>query len=455
MEVLCTRPNCPRPRNQCPDLDDSDRLATIDQKFCTTCGMPLILGGRYLPIKLLGKGGFGAAFLAIDRHRPKIRCVIKQFQPSISLSPQALEMAKNLFIREADVLEELGNAHPQIPDLFAFFPLRVMNQLTGKEDQFFYLAQEFIDGQTLEEMLAERNAPFSEAEARQVLEEMLRVLEFVHENGSIHRDIKPSNIMRDKKGRWYLLDFGAVKQATSSNDPNERSTTIYSAGYAPPEQQLGKQVSPATDLYALAVTVITLLTNQDPGNLYDASEKLWYWEKYAPNITPRLAQILDRMLEPEPGSRFQSSREVLEALTPAVTPPTVIQPPPPVPTPPSPKPVIRPVRFSLLETLGNAAFTGFEGAFLTIALSSILPSVGLIVAFMVCGALVFALYRRIIEGTDLPIIAVISLGLLFIPSLRGTLPFIDSALILGLTGVGAIAITAFFRLIYQIVARFF
>ncbi|MFM6667975.1 MAG: 4-Cys prefix domain-containing protein, partial [Microcystis panniformis] len=54
MEVICTRPHCPRPRNQCLDLDDSNRLTSIEQKYCITCGMPLILGGRYLPERLLG-----------------------------------------------------------------------------------------------------------------------------------------------------------------------------------------------------------------------------------------------------------------------------------------------------------------------------------------------------------------------------------------------------------------
>jgi serine/threonine protein kinase len=83
----------------------------------------------------------------------------------------------------------------------------------GKEDQFFYLVQEFIDGQDLEEELNSKGQ-FSEAEALEVLREILKVLKFVHENGSIHRDIKPSNIMRDRNGRLYLLDFGAVKQVT-------------------------------------------------------------------------------------------------------------------------------------------------------------------------------------------------------------------------------------------------
>ncbi len=452
MEVICTRPHCPKPRNQCLDLDDSNLLTSIEQKYCTACGMPLILGGRYLPERLLGKGGFGAAFLAVDRYSPKkAKCVIKQFQPSGNLSPQALEKAKNLFFQEARVLEDLGKKHRQIPDLYAFFPLKVKNQLTGEEEQFFYLAQEYIDGKNLEEILQQQQKPFQESEVKNILEELLLILKFIHENGSIHRDIKPSNIMRDKNGRLYLLDFGAVKQATNNpNNTQEKSTTIYSAGFAPPEQQLGNQVSAATDLYALAATCVMLLTNRDPDELYDPQKKVWNWQNYAPNISADLARVFNKMLLANPRDRFQSCEEVLTTLN-----------PPSPPSPPSPSspasPVIRnPSRFSLGETFANAAFTGFEGTLLVIALNSLVPSVGIVIAFMILGGLVWALFKKVIEGRDLPIIAAITLTLLFFLSrLQGSLNFPEIAIIAVMAAIGAIAITAFFRLIYQIILRLF
>ncbi|GBD51408.1 protein kinase [Microcystis aeruginosa NIES-298] len=448
MEVICTRPHCPRPRNQCPDLDDSNRLTSIEQKYCTTCGMPLILGGRYLPERLLGQGGFGAAFLAVDRYSPKkAKCVLKQFQPSGNLSPQALEKAKNLFFQEAHVLEDLGREHPQIPDLYAFFPLKVKNQLTGEEEQFFYLAQEYIDGKNLEEILQQQQKPFQESEVKNILEELLLILKFIHENGSIHRDIKPSNIMRDKNGRLYLLDFGAVKQATNNpNNTPEKSTTIYSAGFAPPEQQLGNQVSAATDLYALAATCVILLTNRDPDELYDPQKQIWNWQNYAPNISADLARVFNKMLLANPRDRFQSCEEVLTALNPAS---------PPSPSSPA-SPVIRnPSRFSLGETFANAAFTGFEGTLLVIALNSLVPSAGIVIAFMILGGLVWALFKKVIEGRDLPILAAITLAFLLIPQLQGSLNFPEIAIIAVMAAIGAIAITAFFRLIYQIILRLF
>jgi serine/threonine-protein kinase len=420
--------------------------------------MPLILGGRYLPERLLGKGGFGAAFLAVDRYSPKkAKCVLKQFQPSGNLSPQALEKAKNLFFQEAHVLEDLGREHPQIPDLYAFFPLKVKNQLTGEEEQFFYLAQEYIDGKNLEEILQQQQKPFQESEVKNLLQELLLILKFIHENGSIHRDIKPSNIMRDKNGRLYLLDFGAVKQATNNpNNTQEKSTTIYSAGFAPPEQQLGNQVSAATDLYALAATCVMLLTNRDPDELYDPQKQVWNWQNYAPNISADLARVFNKMLLANPLDRFQSCGEVLTALnTPPPSPPS--PPASPIPQSPPASPVIRKTsRFSLGETFANAAFTGFEGTLLVIALNSLVPSVGIVIAFMILGGLVLALFKKVIEGKDLPIIAAITLTLLFFLSrLQGSLNFPEIAIIAVMAAIGAIAITAFFRLIYQIILRLF
>lgn len=477
MEIYCTRPACPRPQNFFADLDDRATLQTAQQKFCTTCGMPLILVGRYLPSKLLGKGGFGTAFLARDRYTPAMRqCVVKQFQPSGDLSPPQLRIAQELFEREAAVLEQLGSTHPQIPDLFAFFPLSVPSLQPGKEDQFFYLVQEFIDGQDLEKEL-QTKGPYSEAEALEVLKQILKVLKFVHKNGSIHRDIKPSNIMRDRNGRLFLLDFGAVKQVTTVPVQTGRSTGIYSMGFAPPEQMSGGQVYPSTDLYALAVTVITLLTGKEAVELFDSYNNQWNWQNYV-QVSDTLANILDKMLLAAPNQRFQSAQEVIEALTPQQTPSP--PPPPPVPQPPitppvqqtpvnpppipsNPQPIARSPAFSLLEVLGGAAFTGFEGGLILIVFTSLLksPQISIGLLGMIVGLLIYLQYRRFIEGKDRPIIAVITLlAVMLIGPLHGSiLPLIKAyspiIIIFAATIGGALAIAAYalFRLIYLVLSR--
>ncbi|MFM6059647.1 MAG: serine/threonine protein kinase, partial [Microcystis aeruginosa] len=159
--------------------------------------------------------------------------------------------------------------------------------------------------------------------------------------------------------------------------------------------------------------------------------------------------VFNKMLLANPWDRFQSCGEVLTALHPPSPSP------PPSPIPPS-SPVKRKTsRFSLGETFANAAFAGFEGTLLVIALNSLVPSAGIVIAFMILGGLVLALFKKVIEGKDIPIIAAITLVFLLIPQLQGTLSFPEIAIIAVMAAIGAIAITAFFRLIYQIILRLF
>lgn len=490
MEIYCTRPGCPRPANAFSDLDDRPKLKASRQKFCMTCGMPLMLQERYVPLKLLGRGGFGAAFLARDRYTPAMRqCVVKQFQPAGHLTPDQLKIAQNLFEREGEVLENLGT-HVQIPDLMAFFELDVPSRTAGQADRFFYLVQEFIDGQNLEEMLAQRS--FSETEVMQLLLEILPVLQFVHDRGSIHRDIKPSNIMRRRDGLYYLLDFGAVKQVTSVaavGGQGHASTGIYSMGFAPPEQIRGDRVYPATDLYALAVTCIMLLTGKAPADLYDNYSDQWNWRGYA-QVSDRLEAVLNRMLRATPSQRFPSAEEVIAALRtsppPAASASTALQPPPAPPLapvqsvqpgppaaparPPVPASAPPPVRarsraaFSLAELIGGSAFTGFEGSLLAIALTSLIGfPVGLIAAAAALCAVILAQYFRWIEKIDLLIIGAVSLAIVvFLSPLHailagaglGAQQVLLAVLPLGvLGGLGAVTIALIFRLIYTTLAR--
>jgi len=451
MEVCCTRPHCQHPKNHFPDLDDIQTLKTVPQKFCVNCGMPLILRDRYLPIKLLATGGFGAAFLAIDRDTPRMRqCVVKQFQPSGNLTEDALEKARILFTQEAGVLEEIGNEHQQIPKLFAFFTITVPNLKINKSEQFFYLVQEYISGQTLEEELVEQGN-FSELKILKILREILPVLQFIHDKGIIHRDIKPSNIMRHCDGRLFLLDFGAVKLIANTSSS---STGIYSLGFAPPEQMQGSQVFPSTDLYALAVTLITLLTDKEANKLFDAYTNQWQWRSQI-SINPRLADILDKMLLPAANQRFQSSQEVLEALFPAPSAQTVLPPTqPPNLQPPQPIKSVQPA-FATWELLAGAAFSGFEGALIAIALFSLVknPIITLTVAVVILNGLIFAQTKRWLEKFDLLIIPAVSFAIIFfIPFLRSNIAIEQVIMLAAIAALISITVTTLFRLIYKLMS---
>ncbi len=475
MKILCTRPGCTQPLNNFPELDNSTHLKTAQQRYCTSCGMPLILGGRYLPQKLLGKGGFGAAFLAIDRYTPTMKqCVVKQFQPEGNLGVQELELAQQLFEREAIVLEMLGNKHPQIPNLFAYFPLLVPSSPNQPEDQYFYLVQEFIDGQDLETELAQQGR-FSEEQTLQVLIEILHILKFVHENNSIHRDIKPSNIMRDKDGVLHLLDFGAVKLVTAGgvNPPGGKSTGIYSMGFAPPEQMTGGEVYPCTDLYALAATCLNLLTGKPTRELYDSYNNKWQWRKFAPDVTDRLGLILDKMLLASPSRRFQSADEVLNTINRIFYPTSgeeeqSQQLKPQKVKPQKIRPQPRPL--PLVPILSGAGFIGFESVLLGIALQSALPIVfpvltgNMIVGIWggCVGLMIFSLFAKIIEKKESLIVAVISLLLVwYIPLLHERvlniyqLEMIFLIIIPCSVAIASIMVTALFLLIYKFLRRIF
>ncbi|BAI90025.1 MULTISPECIES: serine/threonine-protein kinase [Limnospira] len=474
MKIHCTRPGCPKPDNLYPDLDDHANLKTVQQKYCTTCGMPLILDGRYLTERLLGQGGFGAAFLARDRRSPSLRtCVVKQFLPAGDLDPQQLAIAQGLFEREAQVLDRLGHQHPQIPNLLAYFPLEATGWQTRTPQQFFYLVQEYIDGQNLEQELSSRG-PFSETEVLEVMREILNVLEFVHGEDVIHRDLKPSNIMRDRSGTLHLLDFGAVKEVTQA--PGNKSTGIYSAGFAPPEQMRGRSVYPSTDLYALGVTAIMLLTAKDPEDLFDSYSNAWLWKDQV-TISDSITNILDRMLQPTPSDRFGAATEVLTALNAMISPPPppISPPPPPPPVVPAPSvtpqsaPVSAPVAtqiqaptptvrrpFSILEILASAAFTGFDGGLLVMVLWSLLDTIPLSlgIAGLLLAGLLLAQVRRWIEKWDLLIVAGISFAIVFwVGTTRGNLEVAQVIILPILTALSAVVATSLFRLIYGILKR--
>ncbi|MEH1885637.1 MULTISPECIES: serine/threonine-protein kinase [unclassified Nostoc] len=313
----CLNPHCPKPENP------------TDVKFCRTCGSKLLLKERYRAIKPIGQGGFGKTFLAVDEDKPsKPRCVIKQFYPQ-SQGTNTLAKAVELFNQEAVQLDELGK-HPQIPELLAYF--------TQEARQ--YLVQEFIDGHNLAQELAHKGA-FSETQIRQLLNDLLSVLQFCHARHVIHRDIKPENIILresdaygkgEAQRKLVLVDFGAAKSATGTA-LNKTGTSIGSPEYVAPEQMRGRAVF-ASDIYSLGATCINLLTQRSPFDSYDTNNDTWVWQQYLKTpISNQLSRILNKMLESIPIRRYQTVDEVLKdlnhqsqvAATPAIAPKPIPQ----------------------------------------------------------------------------------------------------------------------------------
>ncbi|MEO0407919.1 MAG: serine/threonine-protein kinase, partial [Cyanobacteria bacterium P01_A01_bin.135] len=270
-----------------------------------------ILGGRYQVIRRLAAGGFGQTFLAQDRHLPGHPvCVIKQLQPRFT-DERSLKTARRLFDTEAEVLYTLGN-HPQIPRLMAHF----------EENQEFYLAQEYIDGEPLDNRLVPGH-PWEQPRVVAFLADVLQVLTFVHQQNVIHRDIKPANLLRRKDGRIVLIDFGAVKQVkTGIMDPQSGHTnltvSVGTQGYMPSEQISG-QPRFSSDIYAVGMVAIQALTGMTPMHLPmdpDTGELDWpqIEERVRPALHPTLAAVLARMVYYDFRSRYLTAPAVLEAL---------------------------------------------------------------------------------------------------------------------------------------------
>ena len=310
----CLNPTCQNPQNP------------GDAELCQSCGSKLLLtneqspsASRYRTIKPIAQGGFGRTFLAVDETQPQTfaQCVIKQSFPQNT----AAEKAAQLFHQEAAQLETLGK-HPQIPELIAHF------EQEGRQ----YLVQEFIDGKNLAQELEQKGA-FTETQIRQILNDLLPVLHFVHKSKVIHRDIKPENIIRRRlspaplpalensyqpspfQKDIVLVDFGAAKKVTATGLP-QTGTIIGSAAYTAPEQLMGKAVF-ASDIYSLGVTCIHLLTHIPPFDLFDSAEDSWAWRNYLKSaVSDDFGRILDTMLQSATNRRYSSASAVIRQLNP-------------------------------------------------------------------------------------------------------------------------------------------
>jgi serine/threonine protein kinase len=269
-----------------------------------------LLQKRYRVTKILGQGGFGRTYLAQDTACFDELCVLKEFTPN-ERGRDSLKKARELFGREAKTLHRIN--HPQIPSFRANF----------EEAKRLFLVQEYAEGKTYAKILGERireSKTFSEEEAINFLYQMLPILTNIHNQGIIHRDISPDNIiLRESDQLPVLIDFGVVKAGVkdleaAGGEIGQQGTTVGKAGYAPNEQLQTGEAYANSDLYALAVTVVVMMTGRKPESLIDKSTMTWKWQQLLPTISPWFAKVLMRMMSYRPNNRYQSAKEVSQAL---------------------------------------------------------------------------------------------------------------------------------------------
>jgi serine/threonine protein kinase len=266
-----------------------------------------ILQQRYRILKSIGEGAFGRTYLASDQSRFGEQCAVKELCMSTG-SRSRLSKAREFFQQEAALLYQLQ--HPQIPRFWATF----------EERDRMFLVQDFVPGRTYEQLLSDRanhGQTFTEAEVWRFLLQVLPVLGYIHSQGVVHQDIAPDNIiLRENDFLPVLIDFGVVKQLANRLQGEQNSSgtiNVGKPGYAPVEQLGSGYAYPNSDLYALAVTAVVLLTGRPAVDLFEGEKINWSWRNWIP-ISDGLANVLGKMLSYQPLDRYQSAVEVFQAL---------------------------------------------------------------------------------------------------------------------------------------------
>jgi len=261
-----------------------------------------VLQGRYQLKQQLGQNAGRQTWLAQDLEAQPNQLVIVKL---LAFNPQIQWEEIKLFEREAQVLKHLN--YSRIPQNHDYFSL---DQETGEGLPWFGLVQDYIPGNSLQELL-EKGERFTESQVRDIATEVLKILIYLHELSPpiFHRDIKPSNLILGKNGQIYLVDFGAVQDRATAEGVT--FTVVGTSGYAPPEQLWGRTVA-ASDLYALGATLIHLLTGIAPADLPQDNLRIQFADRISLNAG--FADWLEQLTEPAPERRYSTARQALEAL---------------------------------------------------------------------------------------------------------------------------------------------
>jgi hypothetical protein len=257
----------------------------------------MALTDRYTFTTTLGDRGPVLTRLATDQTTGET-VVIKTL--SVKRAASAREI--DLFTRECAVLEHLS--HPQIPRFITHVVEDAGASPTGTGDVLLHLVMERVDGRSLKDLI-DGGRSFNEREVRDIARRIATVLAYIHEKSPpvVHRDLKPSNVLLKNDGTIVLIDFGAVKRAAAGD-----TTIVGTFGYMPPEQYEGR-ARPSSDVFALGMTLIALLTHKEPGSFGDEGAR-GEFRKLA-NASAPLLDLIDDMIAIDPARRPQNGADVV------------------------------------------------------------------------------------------------------------------------------------------------
>lgn len=292
-------------------------------------GMRLGPGGRYAIERVLGRGGYGEAYLATDLQL-KRGCVVKRLVMPARYTREQWQQLADDFQHEARLLVSLNSpGHPNIPDIYDYLPKDLS------------LVMKYIEGRSLEQLLARRVEPFAEEEALRYVRDVCSALVYMHHPDRsepvLHRDIKPANILLDATKRIWLIDFGLAKNYAAQSTPSIDGRVAGTPVFTPVEQWRG-QTEPRSDVFSLAATLHVLLTfyQPEPSQLLDLKHgraELPPVREFNSAVSVEVERLIQRSVAVDP-SRRPTAAQLLDELN-LLLGQTLLEPAPEIARPPT------------------------------------------------------------------------------------------------------------------------
>jgi beta-lactam-binding protein with PASTA domain/tRNA A-37 threonylcarbamoyl transferase component Bud32 len=262
-----------------------------------------VLGGRYRLVELLGQGGMATIYRATDAQLGR-EVAVKVLHPEYGRDPDFVARFK----QEAQAAASLS--HPNIVGVYDF----------GTDADGPYIVMELVDGEDVATLLA-RNGPLPPRQAARLAAEVAHALAAAHARGIVHRDVKPGNILVSSDGRVKVTDFG-IARAWADARLTLPGVTLGSVHYFSPEQALGEQATPASDIYSLGIVLYELLTGKRPWEGDNAAAVAMarisapppLVSDVRPSVPPVLEAIDRKALSPDPAARYPSADAMASAL---------------------------------------------------------------------------------------------------------------------------------------------
>ncbi len=262
-----------------------------------------LLGKRYEILDLLGEGGMGAVYKARDRELDRI-VALKVIRPELAVHPEILARFKQELILARKV------THRNVIRIFDL----------GDVDGIKFITMDYVEGQDLKGLVKTQGKLPIETTV-QIIKQVCLALEAAHAEGVVHRDLKPQNIMVDAQGRAYVMDFG-IARSVEPGGMTQTGMLVGTPEYMSPEQVRGEHVEAQSDVFALGLILYELLTGAMPFK-WDTAQASMYKRtreparpvnEVDPNVPAFLSEVVRKCLEIDPQRRYQSMREILDAL---------------------------------------------------------------------------------------------------------------------------------------------